>query len=282
MMQLLILSVVLAVARARVIEDCSGVVVHNTKHEAQVLKTGIDSPYQLALDYDTNYLFFSYSSPEDMDDGFKSAYINLKTNEFGVIHGISGGFANAVDRKNHIVYLGGNDGIYKFDFGTKNATFEGARDVSIWQLFFKDKLYFTNYPDEHVFTYEQGEPKLLPALKNTKTMLFALDSNDNIVVSNSSGIFYYVKDLSKSYHLGDYVANGITTDINKKVYFSTPDSLFFIDESGPSVVKLADIDDSIYGLVVDTDNSFIYADGNSIIRLKPTKTRCYSDNEIKD
>lgn len=100
-------------------DECKGIIVNDVLQNEEVLKAQVTSPYQMAMDYDTNTLFFSYSTGDS--DVFRSAYLNLKTNEFGDIPGIAGGFSNTVDNKKNIVYLGGRDGIYEFNYNTKEA-----------------------------------------------------------------------------------------------------------------------------------------------------------------
>ncbi|XP_039749549.1 ommochrome-binding protein-like [Pararge aegeria] len=278
-MKFIILLSLLAYANARIpIENCDGIVVHNIKHEQQVLKNDIKSPYQLALDYNTNTLFFSYSS-SDPEKSFESAYINLKTNEFKIITGINGGFANAVDEKQNIVYLGGRDGIYQFDYETKVATHIDGTDHNIWQLFYKKDLYYSKYPEEHVYIFKDHQSHRVPELIDTQGMLVAVDNFDNIYFSNSSGLFVHKKIKNYISYVGDYNINGFTCDVNGKIFFSTPDGLFYIDDSTKKVEKLTSIE-TVYGVAIEADGSIIYASEDSLIRLKPTKTYCYSNEKI--
>lgn len=276
-MRILIGFTLLVLVHCRVVDrSCDGIIVHNIKHEKEILKHDIDSAYQLAIDYDTNTLFFSFSTPHDSSDVFKSAYLNLKNNEYGIITGIPGGFANSVDNRKHKVYLGGNNGIYSFDFDTKRAFYISDSDKNIWQLFYKNKLYFTEYPNEKAYYYENGVSKKVPELEETRAMLLAVDNNENIFFSNSSGLYCYKSDKSKIISVGEYNVNGFTSDINGNLFFSTPEGLYSIN--GQEIKLLANID-NVYGLAIEGDNSIIYADMNSIVRLKPTKTVCYSEDK---
>lgn len=272
-MLLLISMMLLAFSQARVIDtECDLVSIHNINHEKQVLLKNKNSPYQMTIDYDTNTLYFSYTASGELDDTFKSAYINLKTNEYSTIPGISGGFASAVDRHSQKVYLGGGDGVYEFDVSTHKATHIDRNGNNIWQMFFSDKLYYTAYPAEQVYTFKDGLSNLLPELQDTKALLVATDSKNNLYFKNSSGLFYYKKSNSETVFLGDYNINSLTADINNNLYFSTPGGFYNIDKN-QGVNKLADVYD-VYGLVVESDNNLIYATSNSIIRLTPTKKEC--------
>ncbi|XP_050343504.1 ommochrome-binding protein-like [Nymphalis io] len=274
-MKILVLLVVFthSVTARFIDEKCDGVIVHNINHIKEVLKENIDSPYQLAIDYDTNMLFFSYSGYENISKFF-SAYINLKTNEFQIIDGINGGFANAVDDRSNTVYLGGNDGIYKFDFETKRAHHIDGTTHNIWQIFFKKDLYYTNYPQEQVYVYKDGHSQSLPELFETHAMLVAIDNNDNIYFSNSTGLYVHKKAKNYVSFLGDYNLNGITSDITGNLYFSTPDGIYFIDDKSKRIEKLATIE-NIYGMAVESDGNIIYASQDKLVRLKPTKTHCF-------
>ncbi|XP_034829649.1 ommochrome-binding protein-like [Maniola hyperantus] len=279
-MKFMLVLALLVYAEARItIENCNGTVVHNIKHEKQVLKSNIRSPYQLAIDYNTNTLFFSYSS-DDPDSTFDSAYINLKTNEFKIIKGITGGFANAVDEQGNVVYLGGQDGIYKFDYETNVATHLDGTDHNIWQLFFKKDLYYSKYPEEEVYIFKNHQSYRVPELTGTKGMLIAVDNFDNIYFSNSSGLFVHKKAKDYTSFVGDYNLNGFTSDINGEIFFSTPEGIYYVNENTKKVEKLTSID-NLYGAAIEADGSIIYASEDSLVRLKPTKTYCFN-NEKKN
>ncbi|CAH0725206.1 unnamed protein product, partial [Brenthis ino] len=272
-MKIIVLLSFFAYIEARVVnENCNGVVVHNINHQQEILKDDVTSPYQLAIDYDTNNLFFSYSTGE-IKTLFESAYINLKTNEFQIIEGINGGFANAVDNKANVVYLGGNDGIYKFDYNTKIATHIDGTSHNIWQMFFKNELYYSTYPEEHVYVYKDNHSQRVSQLVDTRGMLVALDNDDNIYFSNSTGLFIYKKVKDYTFYLGDYNLNAITSDINGNLFFSTPSGIYSIDSDSKKIENLASIE-NIYGVAVESDGNIIYASDRSVIRLKPTKTKC--------
>ncbi|XP_069358463.1 ommochrome-binding protein-like [Maniola hyperantus] len=240
--------------------------------EKEVLKNDIGSPYQLAIDYETNTLFFSYTREDSGKSTFESAYINLKTNEFNIIKGIEGGFANAIDQENHIIYLGGENGIYEFDIMTNFAKHIDGTSDKVWQMFFKKDLYYTTYPEEEVYKFNNDQSSRVPQLSHTRGMLIAIDNNNNIYFSNSSGLFICA-EKSNITNVGDYNVNGFTSDVNGNLFFSTPNAIFTIDGNNKSVKQLVLIDD-IYGVAVEHNGNIIYASEDSIVRLKPTKTLC--------
>lgn len=242
-------------------------IIHNVCHHKEIIKDGLGHPYQLAMDYSTNTLFFSISS-NDSYTKFDSAHVNLISKEFQIIEGLIGGFAHAVDSKTGTVYIGGSDGIYKFDYKTNTAKHIDGSTKAIWQMFHKKHLYYTVYPEEHVYVYKDGQSQRLPRLNGTKAMLVAIDNDDNIYFSNSSGLFYKNSEYNINF-LGDYVLNSITSDKNGNLYFSTPSEIYYVDRKFQKIEKLIALDD-IYGVAIDSKGDVIYASEDSIIRLQPT------------
>lgn len=276
-MRFYIVVIIIAFAEAGVIDDTiSCITIRGNNFEKEILKDHVESPYQLAIDHDTQTLFYSYTARAE-DDMFYSALISLKTGLSAKVSGIRGGFANAINNNQNIVYMGGEDGIYKFDYKTKTATNLHIKDdVNIWQMFYKDGLYFTTYPDEKVYFYKNDEVVKVPALEHVKVMLIAADRNKNLVYFNSSGMFMYERDESKTVFLNDVVANGVTSDIESNIIFSTANGIYYFNDELKEVEQIADID-NVYGVAIESDGNIIYASENSIIRLRPTTKRCKVD-----
>lgn len=277
-MKYLVVFWLFALAECGDTKECDVVVVRNNNYEKQVLKNNVHAPYQLAIDYQTNTLFFSLTPEVDGKTVLKSAYFNLKTNEYGEITGIKDGMANAVDSNSHTVYLGGKDGIYTYDYTTKKAKNVGITDSSIWQMFFcpvHGLFYATYKPDEKSFVYKDGQVKPVAALADTKTRLVAVGEHHDIFFANASGIFAYAMHKHAFFNLGDYNVNGFARDINGKLYFSTPNGIYFINEQLRKMESLVSVtDDSIYGVAIDSDNNIIYALEDSIVKLVPTTKKC--------
>ena len=264
---LIILCIFASGSKANTDEKCH-YIVRNVCHHKEIIKDGLGSPYQLAMDYSTNTLFFSFSS-NDSYTTFNSAHVNLISKQFQIIEGVVGGFAQAVDAKTGTVYISGTDGIYKFDYKTNTAEHVDGSTQAIWQMFHKKRLYYTTYPEEYVYVYEDGQSQRLPSLNETKAMLVAIDNDDNIYFSNSSGLFY--KNNERNIHfLGDYVLNSITLDINGNLYFSTPNEIYYIDGKLKIIEKLITLDD-IFGVAIDGNGNIVYASEDSIIRLQRAK-----------
>jgi len=256
------------------ITRCDGIIVNGINHEKEVLKEYVDKPYMMSMDYDTNVLYYTYTGP--LGTSFIPAALNLKTKENYLISGVEGGFATSVDPKTHKIYIGGSNGIYAFDYQTKATTKLDITNDNIWQVFAKDGVYFTTYPHESAFAYKNGERKKIAGIGDSKALLVGLDKDDNIFFSNSSGLFFRPKDDDKAINIGDYTVNSFTADANGKLYFSTPTGIFTLNEvtkNDAKVSKLTGIN-NIYGAVIESDGTIIYAAENSIIRLKSTGQEC--------
>lgn len=278
-MQIYIVILFLSLVKAAVFSsNTKCVTVHGTKYEEELLKDGVHNPYQLAIDYDTNTLFFSYTAKTT--ETFKIAYLSLKTNDYGLVTGIKGGFAIAINTETHEVFMGGEDGLYKFDYTTKSASkLNGITDKNIWQMFYKDGLYFTTYPQEKAFLYKNNNLVEVPELKYN-IMLLAVKNDGNYVYYNSSGLFMYDKTLLKSMNIADRVVNGITADIDGNLYFSSPGGIYYINPKNNEIEELF-TDDNIYGVVVEGNGNIIYAKDDSIVRLIPTKKDCWDKDIVQ-
>ncbi|CAK1598677.1 unnamed protein product [Parnassius mnemosyne] len=247
-------------------QKCEGVTIKGVIYEKETLKTDLDSPYQFSIDYNTDTIFFSYST-HTKDQRFQLAYLNLKTKEFNTITTITDGFASAVDLENNKLFLGGKGGIYDFNLKSKQTSHLGASSHNIWQMFYKDGLYYTVYPHEEAYTFNDGISKKVTELSGTKVMLIAMDRNNNIYFTNSSGLFNYNKSNKKIINLGEHVINGLNTDINGKLFFSSPNGIYSINENLNIVEHIVTLE-SVFSVAIAKDGSIIYGTDDSIMRLK--------------
>lgn len=89
-------------------------------------------------------------------------------------------------------------------------------------------MYYSTYPEEHAYVFQNGKFERVPQLLDTRAMLLCVDNYDNIYFSNSSGFFCHKKANNDVIHIGDFNVNGITYDVNGDIFFSTPDGIFTI------------------------------------------------------
>ncbi|CAG4980410.1 unnamed protein product [Colias eurytheme] len=269
---LLLLSSSLLIQAAVVKEKCDGVTINDLYHEKEVLKTDIDRPYLMTVDYSTNTLYFSYSINKE-DDVFKTAFINLNTKEFGEVAGVYNGFAQTVDQKNHEVYIGGSEGIYKYNHMSKKAEFVGEADANIWTLYFKDILYYSDFPRQFLYTLIDGTSTRFKDLEDTKVDHFVIDNEDILFYTNATGLYGQKKGTKDAVLYKETQSDsvrGLTTDINGNAYVCMMDGIYKVNKEVVSLDKVLTVDDA-FGLAFDNENHMIYSDATSLVRLKPNK-----------
>ncbi|KOB69904.1 Ommochrome-binding protein [Operophtera brumata] len=275
MRSILLLSSVLAVYAAVIKEDCDGVKINDIYHDLEVLHEGLDRPYLLTVDHSTNILYFSYSIEEDE---FKTARINLNTKEFKNIKGVNNGFAQTVDQKTHDIYIGGSDGIYKYDYGQDNAVFFEANDTNIWYLYFKDVLYFSAYPSQFLYTIENGQTSRFKDLEDTKVDNFVIDNNNTMFYTNATGLYSQEKGTKNAVLFKEFPETGVrglTTDVNDKVHVCLRDGIYAVNKEKIVLDKVLDVDDA-FGLSFDNDNNLVYADAKRNLFFM------YMDDELQN
>lgn len=255
----------------------SCILIRDTYYENELLNNNVYLPYQLSIDYGINMLFFTYTgrnnifSDHPFSLSYKVAFLDLDTKYLGHIYDVNGGFATAVDNINGSVYIGGKNGIYLLDKESNTANNLDAIDFNIFQMFYRDGLYFTIFPEEEVFLYQDNKVWEIPDFNVTgKVKMFAVKKDGVFVFSNSSGLYCYNETTRTVSKCGDYIVTGFTSDSDKNLYFSTLDTIYYF---GDSIVELATLGD-LFGLAIAKNGDFIYALKNSIFRLKPNTDKC--------
>ncbi|XP_075983994.1 ommochrome-binding protein-like [Anticarsia gemmatalis] len=246
--------------------ECTGIKINGKYYESEVLKE-LDRPYLLAVDYSTNNVYFSYNAQSE-DDQFKSARLNLNTKDFANIDNVQNGFAQTVDQETHEIYIGGGDGIYKYDYGTNKAELFGERGTDIWTIYFKDVLYYSVFPTQFLYTLVDGESRRFADLEDTKVEHFVIDNEDNIFFTNATGLYSQKKGTKNSILYQEKpVLRALTTDINGNVYVCLQDGIYAVNKATTSLEKIYAIDDA-FGLAFDNDNNIVYSDATKLVRLK--------------
>lgn len=247
-------------------EKCDGVSINGLMYTKEVIKPNLDSPYQFTIDYTTNTLFFSYST-QNKDERFKLAYLDLVSKEFNVVPGIKDGFASAVDQATGKVFLGAKGGVYSFNLKAKQANLLQPTNQNIWQMFYKDGLYYSTYPKEEAYFIKDGASNRVEELKETRAMLIALDENKNMYFSNSSGLFKYNKSIKEILPLGDNVVNGMNSDVNDEIYFTSPNGIFKINDKFNTVERLVTLD-NVYAAAIEKDGNILCGTDEGVVRFK--------------
>lgn len=248
--------------------------IGNVEHEIDVLKTDLDRPYSLVVDYSTNVLYFSYSL-NNVDDVFKTGFINLNTKEFDDLEGVENGFTQTIDQNKHQVYIGTNDGIYRYEHAKKAAEFYALSGTDIWHIYYKDVIYYSIFPNQFFYTYINGDVVKFKDLQDTKVDQFVIDNEDVMFFTNATGLYGQRKGTDAAKLYNEYATDGVralTTDINGNVFFCRFDGIYTVDKAMASVNKIVDLND-VYSLAFDNVNNIIYSDESKIVRLKPKKDK---------
>ncbi|XP_022117479.2 ommochrome-binding protein [Pieris rapae] len=263
-----LLSVILV--KAGVIkEECDGVKINDIYYEKEVLRTDVDRPYLLAVDYSTNTLYYSFNIDFNDDVSYKSAFLNLNTKESGEVTGVTNGFAHTVDQKTHEVYIGGSDGIYKYDHKSKKAELFGANGSDVWGIYYKEILYYLDFPRQFLYTYIDGVSTRFKDLEDTKVDQFVIDNEDILFYTNATGLFGQKKGTKDAVLFKNNMSvRSLTTDINGNVYLCELDDVYKVNKETRGIDKVTEVNDC-FGLAFDNENNLIYSNATSLVRLKP-------------
>ncbi|KPJ14850.1 Ommochrome-binding protein [Papilio machaon] len=257
-------------------ENCEIISINGINYERETLKTNLDRPYSLAVDYGTNMLYFSYSL-KPTDDVFQSVKINLYTKEYSEIEGIENGFVQTVDQINHIPYIGSSKGIYKYDYTKNKAIPFIAFDSDIWEIYYRNNvLYYSDFPAQFLYTITNGERIRFKDLDEMKIIHFLIDDNNVMFYTNATGLYSQPKDskdayLYKELENGDKV-RGLTIDIKGHVYACFEDGIYKINTGTGLLEHILEIDDA-FGVAFDNNNNIVYSDATSVYHLKPNKDK---------
>lgn len=229
---------------------------------------------QLAIDTVDNILYFHYKDSYSIDHtvAYDLDDVRLKS-----IPGIDFSFARAVDL-NRNVYIGGTQGIFKYD-PRKNLTTEyGLFDKTIWHMQFRNMIYYTVFMMNGLYTYQDKKSVSITNLTKYKIDDFIIDNRNDIFFVSESKLYRYegkskqINVVSNNMYslLVDKYNNGYFIDIlNRGLYrFSHRINRLFevgaFDSGAP------------FKAVFDSNNNIIYYDkSNEILYyLRPNYGRC--------
>lgn len=272
------LSLVVTIKAAAVSnEECDGISINGTYYERELLKTNLDRPYSLAIDWGTNVLYFSYSL-QPTDDVFKSLKINLNTKEYSEIEDVENGFVHTVDQKKHVVYIGTAKGIYKYDYATNKAEPFDVLESDIWEIFYKNGvLYYSDFPEQFLYNLTYDEKTRVEDLDYMKIIHFVIDDNEVMFYTNATGLYSQPKGSKDAYlyqqlENGDKV-RGLTLDVKGYVYACFEDGIYKINTATGVLEQLLEIDDA-FGVAFDASNNIVYSDATSVYYLKANNKNC--------
>ncbi|CAH2091162.1 unnamed protein product [Euphydryas editha] len=240
-------------------------------YKKQIILADVNIPYKFSLDRKKNKLFFCINADEFSDQSFQSVVLDLNTEMVHIVPNIRNGFASTVDQYTGTVYLGGSDGIYQYNYQTQDINRPAIlKGVDIFDMYFKDCLYFVETTNLDLYELRNNKKYIVSNLEEYGIHHFVIDGDDNIILANSSGLFYMHKKAKTPIRFSNGVQNirGMTTDTEGKPYVIAKDGIYAINKDNEHPFKLLTLNDG-YGMAFDNENNIIYSDERSVLKLVP-------------
>ncbi|CAG5020912.1 unnamed protein product [Parnassius apollo] len=198
----------------------------------------------------------------------------MDTKEFQNIAGIRGGCSVAIDNVNEDIYLGGSDGIYKYNMMTKLADFYKEAGKNIWALFFRRNLFYISYPDQKLHIEIDGKFAVVKEFESFEVDQFHVTTDsEDIYFANKTGFYKYDNARLKVNVINDVITvRQIAEDNDGDLYICTNLGIF-VDLKHEGFKKVLDLK-NIYSITFDKDNNVIISDEKRIIKLIHTMTGC--------
>lgn len=257
------------IANATRRSDCDGLIYDDVYNEREVIKTGLGKPINLVLHKDSDLLFFSHTTTNKNRTDFVAMTCHIIKKECVEITGMDGGFAVAYDQGNDDIYLGGESGIYRYNFLSQSADFFSEAGTSIWSIFIGKKFYYIEYPSQRLYVYYNDEFTPVEAAKDIQIDNFFVSKANNVYYSNKTAMFK-IEQFSRESILLDarITVRQISEDNLGDIYICAKDGIYSETRLFDGLKKLADIENA-YGLSFDENNNAIYSDENGIYKLTP-------------
>lgn len=253
---------------------CNRLKVGDKFYDREVLWANVGRPYNLIVNKQTNTLFFSYSSLEPYADvDFQLAYYSIDNQEHQTIAGIRGGCTTAIDNESEDIYVGGSDGIHKFNMLTKIADFYKEKGQNIWYLFYKKNLFYIKYPDQRLHLEVDGKFAVVKEFADFQIDNFYVTVFDEIFFANQTGLFKFDSDRRKIVILNEMLQVRQFAEDNDGNLFICTNVGILMDSKVDGFKKIVD-HKGIFGLTFDRDNNFIISDTNSLLKLRISEKNC--------
>ncbi|CAB3245123.1 unnamed protein product [Arctia plantaginis] len=216
---------------------------------------------QLAIDRKENLVYFHY----EVSDSGRTVAFDLDDIRFLTIPDIEFSFAKTVDPTTGDVYIGGATGIYKYNPKTNVTSVYALNDKAIWNMQFKDVLYYTIVMNKGLNIYENKRSRSVTALNDFVVDDFIIDKKDNIYFM-SNFTMYKLKKGDKYPSEFSNILYSLSTDVHGNAYFVQRESrgLYKIDYGTGRLVEMGAFGSGIpLKSVFDRLNNVIYYDAES-------------------
>ncbi|XP_045488658.1 ommochrome-binding protein-like [Pieris rapae] len=259
-------------------KECNRIKFESKWYNKEVLWSHVGRAFNLNVHRRSNTLFFSFSVLDTYSDvNFQLAYYNIDTRDYSVIAGIADGCAVAIDQKNDEIYLGGSDGIYKFNMVTTIADFYKQKGKNIWSLFYKRNLFYINYPDQQLFMRVDDKFAKVKEFEKFQIDYFYVSNVNEIIFSNKTGLYKYNAATGIANIINESITvRQISEDTYGDVYICSNVGLY-IYQNG-ILIKILDMK-NLHGVAFDRDNTLVMSTQKSVFRLVPSNTSCIKDTE---
>lgn len=250
------------------------VTIKGVSYNKNVILADVNIPYKLSLDRGRNKLFFCINADEFSDQSFHSVILDLDTRLTSVVPSIRNGFASAVDQTSGAVYLGGSDGIFKFNYDTQDIEKPAlVKGIDIFDMYFNRYLYFIDTANQNLYVYKASCNKIIPEVEGYMIHHFVVNNYRDLIFVSPMGVFSLPKGARSPvmYQNGEFNFRGATTDVNGVPYFIARDGIYTIDEESKQLVRILRIENG-YGLAFDKDNNIVYSDERTVTKLIPCES----------
>ncbi|XP_022830298.1 ommochrome-binding protein-like [Spodoptera litura] len=247
------------------------VVISGVPHKRNVILADANIPYKFSIDRKKNTLFFCINADEFSDQSFQSVALNLDTGLASIVPGIRNGYASAVNQTSGEVYLGGSDGIFKYNYSTSDIDKPAlVNRTDIFDMYFHNNLFFVDTAKQNLYEYKDTTKLLVPEVKENLIQHFVIDGKSDLYFINPTGLFVLVKG-SKSpviVHGNDISIRGATTDAFGTPYFIAHNGIYSINKINKQLSLVLPVNNG-YAVAFDKSNNIIYSDERSVNILSP-------------
>ncbi|KAI5641047.1 ommochrome-binding protein-like [Phthorimaea operculella] len=263
--------------------SCGGLIFNHVYFDKDLISCSLGRPTNLMYHKFTNAIYFSHTLQNETEVDFAIMSCHLDKKECTDVKGIPGGYALAYDMGNDDIFMGGHDGIYKYNFLTKKADFFSERGKSIWALFVRRNFYYIEYPTQKLFVYKDDTFVPVAEAMYIEIDQFFVSRFGEIYFANKTALYKVTKPAPKREVIvlnDDLVIRQIAEDNYSDVYFCANDGIYMEQKPAHHLKKLADINQA-FGLAFDQHDHVIYSDKDCIFRLIPSNHSDICYNALK-
>lgn len=230
---------------------------------------------QLAIDRTENIVYFHYEDSKSIDH---TAGFDLDDIQYKAIPNIDFSFARAVDQSTRDVYIGGANGIYKYS-PIDNVTSQfGLFDRTIWQMQFKNRIFYTIFQSKGMFTIENKQSKAISPVSNYTIDDFVIDHREDIYFLSQRKVYRLKKGGNSATLFADDVYS-LSIDKDEVINFvhSGKRGLYKLDEKTDDLIEIGAFGTGLpLKSVFDNTNNVIFHENHTrkLYYLMPNFGRC--------